>query len=187
MGRVTSTLAGRADPGRPGRSIQGKVGRPRPDRTYVLVCQLFAKLGFNAQLRCAPNIQYRTYIHPLHIVVFCHFNYSLKLLLTHSSPPNIRSEHTFDVCAAAVVWGRTPMWELRPTIGAAWELHLAAAFGRPGAAAGSCAGPAVKFSHGSCKFVGAVIQPLPAAAKRMGAASELRRTLLELQPLQNLT
>lgn len=62
------------------------------------------------------------------------------------------------------------MWELRPTMGAAWELHLAAAFGRPGAADGSCA-------MGAVNFVGAAIQPLPAAAKRMGAALELRRAL----------
>ena len=70
------------------------------------------------------------------------------------------------------------MWELRPTMGAAWELHLAAAFGRPraalktrpGAATRSCAGQPLNFSMGAADSVGAVSQPLPAAAKHMGAA-----------------
>ena len=117
-------------------------------------------------------------------MVFIKSNSSLNTTSTHTSTfrtgvpertfPNVRSpEHMFDVYAAAVVWGRPPTWELRLIIGAAWELHPAAALGRPGAASnfgpgscvyvrpgaahGSCAGPLSNFLHGSCKFYGSCV------------------------------
>ena len=107
------------------------------------------------------------------------------------SIPNIRSELVFPnirsiILAATVVHGRPPLWELRRRIGAAWELHLAATIGRPGAAvdgcvgaalwagpgaaSGSCAGRLSNFPIGATNFVGAA-KPLPSRCKRMGAAS----------------
>lgn len=125
------------------------------------VAQLFVKYYFCAQL---PNM------------------YSELVFRTYVSP-----ERMFDVCGAAVAWGRTPVWELRPTIGAAWELHLAAAFGRLGAAlktrpgAASMAGrgcswelrrPVVKFSHGSCKFRGSCASAAASSYKTYGSCIE---------------
>lgn len=97
--------------------------------------------------------------------------------------PNIRSpEHVFDVCGATVVWGRAPVWELRPTMGAAWELHLAAAFDRPGAA--------LKTHPGAASMAGMELQLGAAPARRQIFPWELQipweLRLSRCQRLQNL-
>ena len=105
----------------------------------------------------------------------------------------------FDVCGAAVVWGRAPVWELRPTMGAAWELHLAAAFGRPQAALKTRPGAASMASRElQLGAAPAIRQIFPwelqilwelrlSRCQQLQNVWKLHRTLWELQPLQNLT
>lgn len=59
-------------------------------------------------------------------------------------------------------------------MGAALELHLAAAFGQPGAAFRSCAGSGCQISATELCLRGSWNEPLPAAANYARATSQLR-------------